>query len=126
MGEVDALVVLRTISPKVTTEMNQGLMVPFSKDEIKIALFQIHHTKAPLPNGMTLGFYQKHWAIVGHDICKGVRTLFSSGSMMHKINFMHVTLIHKKTNPTSMSQLQPISLCNMIYKICSKVLANRL
>lgn len=45
---------------------------------------------------------------------------------MGQINFTHVTLIPKKTGPTSMSQLHPISLCNVIYKICSKVLTNRL
>lgn len=123
---MDASVVLRTISPKVTVEMNQGLVAPFCDDEIKNALFQMHLTKAPGPDRMTPGFYQKHWAIVGHDICEGVRFLQSSGSMMSKINFTHVTLIPKKTDPTSLSQLRPISLCNVIYKICSKVLTNRL
>ncbi|KAM1341765.1 hypothetical protein ACFX13_006265 [Malus domestica] len=125
-GQVDASAVLRTVSPKVMAEMNQGFLVPFSDDENKNALFQMHPIKAPGPDGMTLGFYQKHWPIVGHDIYEGVRSLLSSGSMMSKINFTHVTLIPKKMDPTFMSQLRSISLCNVIYRICSKVLMNRL
>lgn len=39
---------------------------------------------------------------------------------------MHVVLIPKVKEPQDMSQLGPISLCNILYKICAKVLANRL
>lgn len=33
---------------------------------------------------------------------------------------------HKVDNPTSMNDLRPTSLCNVIYKIVAKVLANRI
>nr|KYP42577.1 hypothetical protein KK1_036020 [Cajanus cajan] len=49
---------------------------------------------------------------------------------MHKdkphINDAVIALIPKCPNPSSMKELRPIALCNVIYKILSKALANRL
>lgn len=75
---------------------------------------------------MSLGFYKKHWDIVSHDVCNGIRTMLSSGHILRKINYTHVTLIPKVNEASMMSQLWPISLCNVLYKIVAKVLTNRL
>ena len=57
--------ILCHIMPKVTEEMNIVLECPFTDEEIKCAVFQMHPTKAPGPDGMSPGFYQKHWDVVG-------------------------------------------------------------
>ena len=43
-----------------------------------------------------------------------------------EINNTFIDLIPKMASPTELGQFQPISLCNMVYKIAVKVLANKL
>ena len=45
---------------------------------------------------------------------------------MTEINKTNISLIPKTNHPTRMTKLRPINLCNVTYKLISKVLANRL
>lgn len=102
-GQNDASLILDHVVPKVTEAMNCELLLPFMNEEIKFAFSQMHPTKTPRSDGMSAGFYQKHWEIVGQDVCNGVRSLLSSGGMLRKINFTHLTLMPKNKNPTLMT-----------------------
>lgn len=46
--------------------------------------------------------------------------------MPPKLNDTHICLIPKTKNPHKVTEYRPISLCNVIYRILAKVLANRL
>lgn len=46
--------------------------------------------------------------------------------MPPKLNDTHICLIPKTKNPQKVTEYHPISLCNVIYRILAKVLANRL
>lgn len=46
--------------------------------------------------------------------------------MIATINKMNLVIIPKNDNPETIRQFIPISLCNVVYKIITKVLANRL
>ena len=63
---------------------------------------------------------------MGDDVVIAVLDFLNNGNMLPKINHTNIVLIPKVKNPEKMSNFRPISLCNVIYKIMSKVLANRL
>lgn len=55
-----------------------------------------------------------------------VREFFVTGDLMDDINRTNIVLIPKKRNPSRLTELRPIGLCNVIMKIVTKVIANRL
>lgn len=55
-----------------------------------------------------------------------VKAFFVDGLLLTEMNHTFITLIPKCPNPTIVHQYRPISLCNISYKILSKILANRL
>ena len=117
---------LDAVQPKVSIEMQQTLSSEFSADEIKAALFQMGPTKAPGPDGINAIFYQKFWHISGDNVVSAVLELFNTSYMILDLNRTYIVLIQKIKNPVKVSDYRPISLCNVIYKIIAKVLANRL
>ncbi|XP_074336953.1 uncharacterized protein LOC141674128 [Apium graveolens] len=55
-----------------------------------------------------------------------VKKLFAEGIMLDGLNETNLVLISKKKNPSMVSDLRPISLCNVLIKIITKVMENRL
>ena len=111
---------------QITPDMHQILSSDFTADEIKVVLFQMGPTKAPEPDCMNALFYQKFWHVVGDNVVSAVLDYLNSGDILLDINHTNIVLIPKVKNPEKMSDFRPISLCNVNYKIISKVLANRL
>lgn len=125
-GNTDFEAVNEVMRGRVSDEMNQRLLVDFTAEEVKHALFQMHPSKAPGPYGFSPLFYQKYWDVVGVDVVAAVLHFLRTGQLLKRINYTHVSLIPKVPDIKNMTQLRPISLCNVLYKIGAKVLANRL
>ena len=117
---------LNVVQSKVTDDMREVLSSVFTTEEVKVALFQMGPTKAPRLNGMNAIFYQNFWHVVGDNVVLVVLDFLNNGNMLSEINHTNIVLIPKVKNPEKMSDFRPISLCNVIYKIISKVLGNRL
>ena len=117
---------LACVHPRVTPAMHDLLMKEYTREEVFEALQSIGDLKAPGPDGMPSIFYKKCWEVVGDKIVEEVLAVLHGGPMPEGWNETCVVLIPKTKNPESMKDLRPISLCNMVYKLISKVLANRL
>ncbi len=110
----------------VTPLHNQILLSSFTAEEIRKTVFQMHPSKAPGAEGMSCFFFKKYWHILGDNVTQVVLSFLNSGHLLKKINYAHIVLIPKIKNPQRAFYYRPISLCNVLYKIVSKVLANRL
>ena len=82
--------------------------------------------KAPGPDGFQAYFFKEYWEIVGTEIWNIVRSAFLGEFLNPSIMKTLIVLIPKIDNPTFMKDFRPISLCNVVYKIITKVLTNRL
>uniref|UniRef100_A0A803MYV5 Reverse transcriptase n=1 Tax=Chenopodium quinoa TaxID=63459 RepID=A0A803MYV5_CHEQI len=98
---------------------------PYTRREIKNTLFAMQPWKALGPDGVPAGFYQKNWRWIQDDVIGAVQSALSSG-ILREFNFTNIALIPKCDSPDSMDKLRPIKLCNVIYKIISKCITNRL
>jgi hypothetical protein len=114
------------ISPCIMDDMNSNLCAPFSDKEISDALFQIGPLKAPGPDGFPACFLQRNWDLFKADVILVVQKFFSDGVMPEGVNDTTIVLIPKKDDPAELKDFRPISLCNVIFKVVSKCLVNRL
>ena len=89
-------------------------------------MFQLGPHKAPGLDGIPAFFYQEYWSTVKSDVINIVQAFFHSGSLFRSLNHTFITLIPKVTYPKEVTHFRPISLCNVLYKIISKILVNRL
>src|SRR4051812_5169543 len=106
--------------------MNKALTKIFTAEEIGDALFQIGPLKAPGGDGLPARFFQRNWATVKDDVIAVVQNFFAYGVMPEGINDTIIVLIPKGKDQSTMKDFRPISLCNVIYKVISKCLVNRM
>jgi hypothetical protein len=117
---------LQHIPQSVTPEMNEILTRAYTGEEIREALESIGDLKAPGPDGMPAVFYKKFWQTLGAKVQEEVLEVLNGGMMPAGWNETTIVLIPKVKNPEKITEFRPISLCNVLYKLISKVLANRL
>ena len=82
--------------------------------------------KAPGPDKLQLVFFHTQWDTIGRTICDLVKSIYADPRIMESIHNTLLVLVPKVDAPRRLKDFRPISLCNVIYKIITKIIANRL
>ena len=110
----------------ITEEENVVLKKIPTRDEIKENLFQMQDRKALGPDGFLALSYKEFWPIVGDAVTNAVISFFTHRNLPGEANSSLIVLIPKTTDLTFVNSFRPISLCNVVYKIISKLLVAKL
>ncbi|KAL2939928.1 hypothetical protein RDABS01_001310 [Bienertia sinuspersici] len=112
-SQIDSAPVINVMQNVIPESMTRIYEAPFNGEEIKEAIFQMHPTKAPGPDGMCALFFQRFWNIVGEDVIQKSLDFLNNEGDISAINRTHIVLIPKKKNCESPVDYRPISLCNV-------------
>jgi len=102
------------------------LIKPFSVDEVKEVVWDCDSFKSTGPYGDNFGFIKDFWLDMKDDIMRFVSDFHRNRKLVKGINTTFIVLIPKVDNPQRLNDFRPISLVGSMYKIITKLLANRL
>jgi exonuclease III len=112
--------------PQVSQEENDILVADFTESEVREAIFQMEHNKAPGPDGFPAEFYQVFWEVIKDDLLSLFHDFHNENLDLFSLNFGIITLIPKLQGATTIRQFRPICVLNVSFKIFTKVGTNRL
>ncbi|KAL2943893.1 LINE-1 retrotransposable element ORF2 protein [Bienertia sinuspersici] len=107
-------------------DQRRKLIQPFTKEEVRKAIFSIPGNKSPGPDGFGTHFYKHNWGLIGEEVSNAILDFFETGKLLKEINNTLLVLIPKVAKPLEVSEFRPIACCNTIYKGITKLLCSRL
>jgi hypothetical protein len=109
----------------VTEAEVEALFTPIKLGEIREVLANFKVDKSPGPDGWTVEFFIHFFDLVGGDLLDMVEESRLKGNISGGLNSTFIALIPKVNKPLTFGDYRPISLCNLCYKIISKIIANQ-
>jgi hypothetical protein len=74
----------------------------------------------------TVELFKSFYEFLKDDLLAVVKKSQRVGRIHGDLNSIFLFLIHKKENADSFGNFRPISCCNVVYKLISKIIARRL
>lgn len=103
-----------------------NLQAPFTEPEIERAVMQLANHKASGPDGLPNEFIKNYWQEIKSEICRILDDFYENRLDLNLFNEAKIVLIPKIESPKNTSDFKPISVLNLIPKLISKILSNRL
>jgi hypothetical protein len=120
----DQLAILRNYPRMFTEEDSQRLTLPVTSTEVLSILKGFKASKSHGPDGWTVEFFLAFFDILGDELVEMVEESRKKGRVSGALNATFLALIPKSENPRNFGDYRPISLCNLMYKIITKIIAN--
>nr|GEX96787.1 RNA-directed DNA polymerase, eukaryota [Tanacetum cinerariifolium] len=120
---------------RLSLDQNADLKRNVSYDEIISTVWDCGTNKFPGPDGFTFEFYRKYQNLIDHDVVAvvtsffstaAVTSFFSTGTFPPGCKSSFIALIPKSQEAKMVKYFRPIRLVGSMYKIITKILANRL
>ncbi|EOY19200.1 Retrotransposon, unclassified-like protein [Theobroma cacao] len=113
--------------PQMLSDADNNLLCAEPQlQEVKDAVFAIDKDSVVGPDGFSSFFYQQCWPIIAEDLLAAVRDFFKGAVFPRGVTSTTLVLLAKKPDAATWSDFRPISLCTILNKIVTKLLANRL
>ncbi|GJR12603.1 RNA-directed DNA polymerase, eukaryota [Tanacetum coccineum] len=111
---------------RLNTEQAAKMEGSILHDKIRNAVWSCGDNKSPGPDGFTFEFFRKFWNVIGPDFCAAVDWFFLYSAFAKGCNSSFIALIPKTPDAKFVGEFRPISLIGSLYKVITKILANRL
>jgi hypothetical protein len=85
---------------QMSQEENDLLVRPFNVEEVRDAVFQMEHNKAPGPDGFPTEFYQSCWEIIKYDLMELFWEFHNGNLSFFSLNFGTIILLPKSREAT--------------------------
>lgn len=125
-GVISNLDTSELFSNKLTSVQADLMIRNVTSEEVRLAMFDMGDDKAPGPDGFNSAFFKHSWSIIGRDVVRAVQDFFHCGKLLKEVNHTIISLLPKVAAPSRITDYRPISLCNVLFKCITKIIANRI
>jgi hypothetical protein len=112
--------------PRLSPAQRDGLETPFSMPELAAAVQEAAPDKSPGLDGLSYEFYRTTLPLVGPPLLTALNAMLAEGLLTPSLRRGVVRLLPKVTAIPTTTQLRPITLLAVDYKLLTKMLVARL
>ncbi|KAK4383827.1 hypothetical protein Sango_3115800 [Sesamum angolense] len=114
-------VAMRYAAKRVFQIMNEDGRILTAHDEVVDEFVAFYQGQGARPGWLLISFYKAAWPVIGEEVVTAILEFFTTGRLLKQVNTTILALIPKVRVPSLVSDFRPISCCNVLYKVITKI-----